>query len=326
MCPYCMIDLNRSESCFKGKVLAVSKVSIPSLLHPKVPYYSLLLENEAGIKYAYKVFEEKKVGDIIEIIPNSDKDAVAIWRVNYDALDGIEAIDEIVGGLDIDKDTNILILPTLNTANHAYFRENTSPEFLEAILAFLFSKKAKNIRIAAQSFGDLPIEALAQKSGLLDVCLKNKIAPVDLSKGSFEKKKDLELSEEFLKADLVLNLGSLKGGKASASENMFKIMKKENYSALKYLYSEEYILKELMDFSEKVFTFGESYNVQRPDKFTAFWGTILGSRNFINLDRVFNETGKIKEMPKIIKDVQLENVPIAGRKILEIQRDINIIL
>lgn len=325
-CPYCMIELEREKSFYSAKVLAVSKVLIPSLLHPKVPYYSLLLEDEGGVKYAYKSSEKKKAGDIIEFSPNRDKDAVAIWRINYDILDGVEAISTLVGGLDINKDSNVLILPTLNTPNHAYFRENTSPEFLEAILKFLYSKNVTKISIASQSFSDLPIEALAQKSGLLETCLKNKVALVDLSKGDFKKEGELEISDEFLKADLVINLATAKGGKAAATENLFKSLKKENYSALKYLFSEDYISKKLVNYSGKVFTFGEAYFVQRPDKFTTYWGAIFGSRNYVNLDRVFNETGMIKEMPKILKDVKIENIPIVGRNILEVQRDINIVL
>jgi len=47
------------------------------------------------------------------------------------------------------------------------------------------------------------------------------------------KKGDLEISEEVFKVDLILNLPILKIGKASSCENLFFLLKKENYLAQK---------------------------------------------------------------------------------------------
>ncbi|MDD4409940.1 MAG: DUF362 domain-containing protein, partial [Candidatus Pacebacteria bacterium] len=213
-----------------------------------------------------------------------------------------------------------------SSPNHSYFRDNTSPKFLEAVISLLTSKGIKDIKIAQQSFLDMPIEALAQKSGLLEPCIANKVSLLDLSKIEFVKKEMLEISKEFLEADMVINLGIMKAGKASSTENLFKVIKKDNYSALKYLYSEEYIAKELSKYTDKVFTFGEAQFVQRPDKFTSYWGAVFGSRNSFNLDKVFNESTMCKVTPSFIKSIDINSIPTNGRMLSEIKRDIELVI
>ncbi|GAI57635.1 unnamed protein product, partial [marine sediment metagenome] len=95
------------------KVIGVSKVNIPTLLHPKVPYFVLVLEDEKGNKWAQKSIKEYKIGDVVEYESSRDKNAVAIWRIKYDVLEAIEKVIELLGGLGINPQTKILILPTL---------------------------------------------------------------------------------------------------------------------------------------------------------------------------------------------------------------------
>jgi len=321
-CPFCLGELERVKCSMKAKVVAISKVSIPSLLHPKVPYNALVLENDQGIKYAYKTFAEVSIGDIIDYEPNGSDKAVSIWRINYESLDGIENIFQLSDVKISSKD--VLIIPSLNNPNHAYFRENTSPEFLDATISFLKKSGITNITVAQQSFSDTPIGVLAQKSGLLEVCLKHGITPVDLSEKGFIKKGELEISKAFLEAGTVLNLGIMKAGKASTTENLFKIIKKDNYSALKYLYSEDYIAVGIKEYLSNVFNLGESYFVQREDKFTVYWGTVMGSRDSFSLDRVFNHATMTERIPGFIKGIDINTIPTVGRSIEEIRRDIKL--
>jgi hypothetical protein len=319
-----MTVLERVKASFPMKVIASSKVLIPSLLHPKVPYYSLIIEDSFGNHYAYKSHKAVQPGEMIGFEGELDNDAVAVWRVNYEALDVIENITSIAA-MSISKDSKVLVLPTLNTPEHPYFRENTSPESLAGMIQYLKGVGVSNIVVAGQSFTDTPIEVLAKRSGLLDVCLKEKIVPTDLYGKGFRKIGNLEVSEEFLDADIVLNMGMMKAGKASSTDNLFKVIKKDNYSAMKYLYSEGFIAKEITMIRE-VFNFGESHFAQRSDKFTSYLGIALASRNSVNLDRVFNEIVSAKDMPGYIKEIDVSCITLLGRQMPEVKRDISLVM
>ncbi|MFA5368430.1 MAG: DUF362 domain-containing protein [Candidatus Paceibacterota bacterium] len=322
-CPYCNIELDKFLSK-QSKIITVSKVMIPTIRHPQVPYFACVVEDENNNKWVHKTIQEVKEGDDLVYEKSFDKNTVAIWRVKYDYVEAIEKSLDLIGGLDLKEDSKVLILPTLNSANQSYFRENTSPEFLSKVLEFILNKvKIENIKIATQSFSDLPIEAMAQRSGLLDVCMKNKIMPIDLSKSNFIKQGNLEITEEVLNADIVLNLAMLKDGCSMALENIFRVLKRENYMGLKYLKSEKEIAQELLESLDNLINLGEAEYIQTTKGVIAFLGVILVSRNFINIDRVLNEIISQKLLPKNIEDVKIENIPIAGRDIKELQFNIN---
>jgi len=315
-CPECFSELEKVKTT-KAKVIGISKVSISSILHPEVPYFALVLEDELGNKWAHKSFKEYNVGEEINFTTNEN--SVAVWRTKYDLVDSIEKVFSLLS-LSLNENSKIVILPTLVSPNHAYFRENTSPEFLEAVIQFLFEKKIKleNIKIATQSFDEIPIESMAQKSGLLDVCLKNKIMPLDLFKSNFVKKGSLEIAGDVLNADIVLNLSMMKIGKAIASENAYRVLKKENFASLKYLQSEEEIVNELKNNLTNIITLGEADFVQKQNKTIVYPGLILGSKSFLNLDRVFNEI-VASDIPEILKDIEIQNIEITGRDIKEVK-------
>ncbi|MGB9598789.1 MAG: hypothetical protein ACPLZH_03025, partial [Minisyncoccales bacterium] len=169
-CPECFSNLERIRSK-KAKVIGVSKVTIPSIFHLKVPYFVLVLEDEKGNRWVQKSSKEYKIGQEFEIERMENKKGVAIWRVKYDFLEAIEKVVEILGGLKINENSKVLILPTVEKFSHPYFRDNTSPEFLDATLKYLFQFKIKpeNIKVASQSFDEIEIGPKAQKSGLLEV-------------------------------------------------------------------------------------------------------------------------------------------------------------
>jgi len=308
------------------KVIGVSKVNIPTIFHPKVPYFVLLLEDERGNKWIQKSIKEYKIGEEFKIEKSNEKNSVAIWKIHYDILEGIEKSIELLAAPQqlFNAESKILILPGLFEVSHPYFRDNTSPEFLEAVLEFLFEKgvRSENVKIGAQSFDEIPVEAKAQKSGLLDVCLKNKVIPLDLAKTNFVKKGDLEISEEIFNSNLIINLPILKVGKMAASENILKVLKKENYLGLKYLSSETEILEKLNKVLPDYLTIADGQNVQRLDKFIRFLGLVLASFNSLNLDRVFAEITMIKNLPEYLKEVKIETIPIIGREIEELKYEL----
>jgi len=317
-CPYCFVSLRKmeSKSC---RVNSVIKVAIPTLFHPNVPYYVLLLEDEAGNAWGYKSEKEYKSGDEFKL--ESDPNAVAIWRVKYNAAEAVGKALELIGGISIGKDSKVVVMPTIDKPSHAYFRDNTSPEFLSAVLRILLDRgaKAENITVAGQSFGDLPVAVAAQKSGLIDAGAKFGVAALDLATAEFERSGNFEISKTILAADLVVNLAMEKIGAAAATENLFKVLKKENYLGQKYLSSDAEIAAALEPVLNKMVAIGEAEYVQRSNKLTSFMGLVFAGRSSRNLDRVFNEVAKSFKIPETIKDIPVENISTSGRSIKEVQ-------
>lgn len=309
----------------KAKVVGISEVTISTIQHMKTPYFVLLLEDERGNKWAEKSKKEYKIGEEIILESNKDKNAVAVWRIKYDVLEGIEKTIELLGGLEVNSETKILILPTLDSPKHPYFAANTNPGFLEALIKYLIKKGAenKNIKVAAQSFDDIPIEASAQKSLLLKVCQDYKILSLDLTKTNFTKKTEgetnFEISQEVFDADLIINLPILKTGRVSATENVLKFLKKESYLGLKYLYSKEEIMEKLNKILPPYLTVADGETIQKSNQFTVFLGIILSGFNSLNIDRVFNEIIMFKDLPELIKKIKIEDILTVGREIEEVQ-------
>lgn len=321
-CPDCFESLEKMASR-KIKVRSVSKISVPSLAHPKTPYFTIVLEDENGNQWVQKSFKEYKKGEEFFYAASNAPGTVAIWRIKYDLAETMEKLIDLLGGLDIKPEMKILVLPTLNSPKHSYFGENTSPEFLEQAIQYLSDKGAKkeNILIAGQSFTDVPIEACVQKSGLLDVCRKYGLMPADIAKKSFTKKNELEIVEDVFSAGLIVNLAALKIGQACASENLFKLLKKESYLGLKYLYGQKEIFKKIQTVLPKVLTVAEADRVQTPEKFISFLGLGLAGYDPINIDAVFSQLRPAKALPEILSDAKIGDIPIAGRPIDEAQFD-----
>lgn len=322
-CPDCFLELKDLESN-RAKVIGVSKVAIPTIFHQKVPYFVLLLEDEKGNKWARKSIKEYKIEEEFKTKTNGDKNTVAIWRVKYDILQSIEKTIQILGGLNLKKNSKVLILPTLVSPSHPYLRDNTLPEFLGAVLNFLLKEgiKIENIKVAAQSFNEIPVGASAQKSQLLGVCRKFKVLPIDLSERDFIKKQNgdfsFEITTEAFNSDFIINLPILKVGRTSAAENILKLLKKENYLGLKYLYSEDELVKNLLPILPQFLTIADGQVVQKPDKYTVFFGVLLAGLNVLNLDRVFCAVSMVDNLPEILKEIKIEDILILGRKVEEI--------
>ncbi len=319
-CPYCLISLDKMPEG-AVKVCGAAKVNIPTLFHPNTPYNVLVLKDDAGNCWGHKSEKEYQIGAEFAVDKNNDSGAVAVWRVKYDQKEAIGKALDLIGGINIGADAKIVVLPALEKASHSYFRDNTSPEFLAAALELLLEKGAKieNIAVAQQSFGDLPVGAMAQKSGLLAVCQKFGIAPMDLAAGEFVKTGQFEISQTILGADIVINLVMEKMGRASACENIFFVLKKENYEAQAYLSSKADIAAALAPLLENMIVVGEAEFVPRSNKLAVFLGLALASKSAANSDRIFNEIAQSFKLPEIIKNISLENIPLVGRTIKEVQ-------
>ena len=330
-CPDCFLGLEKLLTK-TAKVIGISKVNILTPLHSKAPYFVLVLEDEKGNKWVHKSLQEYKIGEEFILEVSQDKNTVAVWRIKYDILEAVEKVIELLGGLEINPQTKILVLPTLIAPKHPYLAVNTNPKFLESLISYLSNVGAdkKNIKVAAQSFDETPIEVSAQKSQLLDVCLQNQITPLDLAKGNFVKKTqdgfNFEISEEVFNSDLIINLPILKIdsklGVRGAAENSLKFLKKESYLSLQYLYSQEEIMEKLPEVLPDYLTIADGQTIQKADGFTAFLGVILASLNPLNLDRVFAEITMVSNLPEYLKKIKIEDVPIVGRKVEELQYEV----
>jgi len=323
-CPECFSEIKREES--QNLIVAgVSKTNIPTILHPKVPYFILLLEDEKGRKFVQKSEKEYKIGDEFKIESAKNKSSVAVWRFKYDLKYALEKLIGLIGEINLNPENKVLILPTLVSPRHPYLRENTSPEFIKEVISYLFQKsiKPENIKVAGQSFDEIPIEGSVQKSGLFPVFQELKVTPINLAEGNFVKKDKFEISEELFKNDLIINLPIMKADAnlkvKGALFNLLKLLKKENYLSLKYLSSDEEILEELKNILPEILTIAESYKVQRKDQINTLLGINLASFNPLNLDRVFAEI-TMSELPEYLKSVKLEEIEIVGRQIKEVQQ------
>jgi len=326
-CPWCFIGLERKESK-KLRVIGVSKVSIPSISHPKVPYFVLVLEDQNKNRFVFKSKKEFKIGDRFEIKKGEDKNGVALWRVKYDLYEAISKIISLLN-LQIKQSSSVLILPTLVSVCHPHERENTHPEVLDELIKILKEKGAKNIKVAGQSHKETPLEAMAKKSQILSVCQKNEVEFFDLAKSNFKRiEKDgivFEISEEVFKNDLVINLPIFKIAQEpsfkGASENLTKLWKKESFLGQKYLYGEEELILKLKGVLPEIFNLADATTIQISNQKIANLDLILGSYNSLNLDRVFAEITS-SPLPQYLKGIELNQIPIFGREIDEIKCDV----
>lgn len=331
-CPDCFLELKKIDG-EKVKVIGVSEVNIPTILHPKTPYFALVLEDEKGNRWVQKSEKGYLIGDEFSLESIQGKAAVAIWRIKYDVPEAIEKVIALVGGIKVKQNTKILILPTLLTPKHPHLAENTSPEFLEDLIKYLLQKgaNASCIKVAVQSFNNFPIGVSAQKSQLLRVCQKNKISPLDLSKEGFIKKEvsgfSLEISQQVLDNDLIINLPILKLDTKlkikGAAHNALKFLKKESYLSLQDFHKLQDLLIKVPNILPELLTLAESNVVQKKNKQTVFLGLALASFNPLNLDRVFAEIVMQENLPKYLKDIKIENIPIIGRQIEELKYKVN---
>lgn len=327
-CPDCFLELVKMPSK-EIKVIGISKVSIPTFFHQKVPYFVLLLEDKNGNRWVQKSMKEYQIDDDFTVKKAKNSDAVALFRVKYDIQEGIEKVLNSVEGIKINSETKILILPTLVKSAHPYQAFNTNPQFLDGLLQVLFARGAasKNIRVAGQGFENLPIEVLAKKSKMLEVCLYNKISVLNLEKTKFKRvEKDhfiFDISEEVFNNDLIINLPILKLdfqiGVRGAMENMVRFLKRESFFGLKYLYGEDILIERLQEVLPKYLTIADGIVIQRSTGFNAFLNIVLGSFNSLNLDRVFTEVCMVRKPPEFLERVKIEDISVVGRRIEEVQ-------
>src|SRR3989338_4099999 len=88
-CIYCKGPIKKQISR-KAKVIGITKVNIPSPMHPAVPYNVILLEDEHGNRMPKKTMREYNIGDSYVEPKASSEDAVSVVRVKYDIYEAVK--------------------------------------------------------------------------------------------------------------------------------------------------------------------------------------------------------------------------------------------
>lgn len=191
-CIYCKGGIIKQKG-ERLKVVGITKVNIPSPMHPIVPYNVILLEDEHGNRMPKKTMKEYKIGDIYIEQKAKDKGAVAIVKKKYDVCETIrEALGLIneTGYLNpSNKNEKFLIKPSICVSAYPYQAATTNPDVVEAIISMLIESgvNAENIIVAEQGFIGVDVKEASKKSGIIEVCRKYNVQFSDISTGSFEE-------------------------------------------------------------------------------------------------------------------------------------------
>lgn len=310
-CAECFVDIVPMPSK-TIKVLEVCESTIPTLVHPKVPYYVLLLEDENGNKWSHKSVKKYSVGDLFETPSIADKNSVALWTHRYDINETVSKINDLLGGIN-PSGKKVLILPTLLTADHPYMRVNIFPETLDALIKLLQANGAGEIKVGGQSFTDLPLETMVTKTQIQATCSANQVTFVDLSKEKFVPKGDIEISQLAYDSDLIINLAIMKMGEVSATRNLAVLIQKDSLFETIRMKGEEGLMKEALKELPEILTIADAIESLDTSRVSRFIHVMLGGYNSLNVDRIFYEITSQKYPPPILSAIAVETIKTAGR-------------
>lgn len=274
-CPKCkktwQFPLHKCAECFEplqevrsktAKVIGISETTIPTASQIEVPYFVLVLKDENDNIWFKKSQKEYKIGEEFEEETGGD---VAISKYKYNYKESVEELDRLLGGAF--QGNKAFIMPSLNKVAHPYFRYNTSPEFLDALIIYL---KEKGMETKVGAKGD-NLEAMAHKGGILKICAKHQILPIDLEK------------EPLPESDIIFNLAPAHQGKNMVSQNLSKI-----------------------EPNAKVINICEAVHAQNKDGYTCFVGVNIAGYDAQTVDNVFNEIVYANDKPIKAKVVGVE--------------------
>ncbi|MCH8003521.1 MAG: DUF362 domain-containing protein [Nanoarchaeota archaeon] len=295
----------------KAKIIGITKVNIPSPLHPIIPYYVMLLEDEYGNRLPKKTMKSRKIGDVYEIKPATSNGAVIITKIKYDINAYLKESLNLLNSYDLNDDDKILIKPSIIEPAHPYQSVNTNPKILDAIICHLKEKGVKDIIVAEQSMLGNDTIASSKKAGILDVCKKHDVQFVDLSKSNFiEKIHDdfkFNIAKEVLERKII-NVPVMKThtqiGISGAMENMIRVVDEKTQKEM-YTHDIEKTLPKLIKTLPGFLSIGDTTIGMHGNGPTylgepAFLNMIFVSKDPVALDTVFTEIG-IFEMPNYIK-------------------------
>lgn len=131
-CPLCKGTIEKQIGK-KGTVIACTKVMIPTLSHPVVPYYIILLKDEHENLFPKKVSREWLVGEEFVQRIATTKDAVAVVDIQLDEDIAFDDVKELLNA------TNVH-LRKVNLSNLAFKQvlvASQSKENMDVLVSFL---------------------------------------------------------------------------------------------------------------------------------------------------------------------------------------------
>jgi len=329
-CVYCKGGISKQKGA-KIKVVGITKVSIPSPMHPVIPYNIILLQDEHGNRMPKKTMKDYKIGDDYTEQKAKSNDAVAIVKTKYDTYEAIKEAVGLVNGIGFGETDKILIKPSIVIAAYPYQAVNTNPDFLNALLLVLFEHgiKKENVIVAEQALIGSDAADAASKSGIIEICKKNGVEFADISKGPFEEVKAEGYAFNVFKEALsrkIINSPIMKTnfqiGISGAMENISRLVDEKTQRKM-YFDDIDNTLPKLAKALPEVFTIADATNgMQGQGPLAlgepAFLNLVLASRNAANLDIAFTEVALL-QLPSYINysypNTNLKNIEIVGGEI-----------
>ncbi len=311
-----------------AKVIGITKVNIPSPMHPIIPYNVILLEDEYGNRIPKKTMKNYKIGDIYEVNPATTNDAVIITKIKYDVYEYLKESLELLYDYDISVEDKILIKPSIIEPAYSYQAVTTNSELLNALITYLKEKGAKDIVVAEQAMLGNDTMASAKKSGILDVCNNHKIPFIDLRNSEYtEKTSDgftFKIAKEVLERK-VINVPVMKTNSqiavSGAIENMLRVVDEDTQ---KKMFKEDVdkTLPKLIKALPKFLTIGDVIIGLQGNGPTllgepAFLNMLFLSKDPVALDAVFSEACLLTT-PRYIKIASLLEAGNSDTKKIEI--------
>jgi len=323
-CVYCKGSTKKQRG-IDIKVVGITKIIIPSPMHPIVPYNVLLLEDEHGNRIPRKTMKEYKIGDAFVGQQAKSDNAVAIVKVKYDIYEAIKESLELLNSEF--KDEKILIKPSAVTGAYSYQAISTNPELLDALLKVLFDfgVKKENIIVAEQALIGQDSVDVASKSGILEVCKKNGVSFADISKGPFENIEangyEFNVFKEAIRRKII-NVPIMKTnfqiGISGAMENLSRLADEKTQRKMYYDGIDD-ALPKLAKALPNIFTIADATNgMQGQGPLAlgepAFLNMIFAGRDSAFIDAVFCEAAML-DMPAYLKEVDTKKIEVVGNEI-----------
>ncbi|MDP3766061.1 MAG: DUF362 domain-containing protein [Nanoarchaeota archaeon] len=329
-CVYCKGNITKQKGT-KIKVVGITKVNIPSPMHPITPYNILLLQDEFGNRIPKKTMKDYKIGEMYVEQKAKTQDAVSIVKIKYDIYEAIKEVIRLLKEIELNAEDKILIKPSIISAAYPYQAVNTNPDFLNALLTVLFELgiKKENVVVAEQALIGSDVLDAASKAGILDVCKKNGVEFVDISKGPFEEIEYDGFSFRIFKEALsrrVINAPIMKTnfqlGISGALENLTRLCDEKTQREMYYEDIDKNITK-LPRLITDVITIADATNgMQGQGPLAlgepAFLNLVLASKNAAALDIVFCEITMI-QVPSYVssanKNLDVKNIEVVDNEL-----------
>jgi uncharacterized protein (DUF362 family)/uncharacterized OB-fold protein len=329
-CIYCKGPVIRQVSK-KAKVIGITKVNIPSPLHPITPYNVILLEDEFHNRMPKKTMKDYKIGDTYELEKAKADDAVIITKVKYDLGEALESSLELLNSFEIVKGDKVLIKPCIIEPAYTYQAVNTNPRLLDEIVKFLKQKGISDIIIGDMALPMNDVQDSANKCEIIAVCKKHEIKFVDLGKTDHIEKEfgglKLNIAKDVFERK-VINVPAMKTnsqlGISGAMENMLRVVDQKTQN-LMFTKGIELALPKLIKALPKFLTIGDATSGMHGNGPTslgepAFMNLLFVSKDPVAIDAVFSEAGMIP-MPDYIKEAGKIGAGISDVRKLEIVGD-----